>query len=108
MQKKRTMKNDNNRLDSTAFEDEPSGHVRFDDRGRAVWDTWSAKALDNPALELDEGINIPRANARVNVFASKRGYNPYDSGLIGKSSKPRKKDLRALSDWIQREKQRRS
>jgi hypothetical protein len=101
------MNNDNNSWRSTPYDDTPSGHARFDDRGNAVWESWSAKALDNPDLALDEAVNQPRANAPLNVFGVKRGYNPYDSGFIGKSQKPRKKDLRALSDWIQREKQRR-
>lgn len=101
------MKNDNNRWRSTPFDAQPSGHVGYDDRGNAVWDTWSAKALDNPDLALDDAVNQPRANARLNPGATKRGYDPYDSGLIGKSQRPRKKNLRALSEWIQREKQRR-
>jgi hypothetical protein len=95
------MNNDKSRWHSTPFEDEPSGQVSFDDRGNAVWDTWSGKALDHPGLELDEAVNQPRANCRLNAFATKCGYNPYDSGLIGKKQKPRKKDLRALSKWIE-------
>ena len=39
---------------SPDHEDEPSGQVRFDDRGNAVWDTWSGKALEHPGLALDE------------------------------------------------------
>jgi len=101
------MKNDNNSWRSGPFDSHPSGHVRHDDRGHAVWDTWSAKALDNPDLALDEAVNQPRANAPLNTGALKSGYNPYDSGFIGKTRQRRKKDLRALSDWIQREKQRR-
>jgi hypothetical protein len=101
------MHNDKNRWHSTPLEDEPSGQVRFDDRGNAVWDTGSGEALDHPGLALDEAVNQPRANAPLNVFATKRGYNPYDSGVIGKNSKPRKKDLRALSKWIELEKRRR-
>lgn len=89
---------------SPDHEDEPSGQVRFDDRGNAVWDSWSGKALEHPGLALDDMVNHPRANARVNAFGNKVGYNPYDSGMLGKDPKPRKKDLRALSRWIELEK----
>ena len=101
------MHNDKNRWQSTPFEYDPSGQVRFDDRGNAVWDTWSGKALDHPGLALDEAVNHPRANARLNAFAATCGYNPYDSGVIDKNRKPHKKDLRALSRWIELEKRRR-
>ena len=101
------MHNDKNHRQAMPFEDEPSGQVSFDDRGNAVWDTWRGHALDHPGLALDEVLNQPRANVRLNAFAAKCGYNPYDSGMIDMSRKPRKKDLRALSKWIERERRRR-
>jgi hypothetical protein len=35
----------------------------------------------------------------------KKGYNPYDSGKLGKQAGPRKKDLRKLSEWMKLRKQ---
>jgi hypothetical protein len=36
-----------------------------------------------------------------------KGYNPYDSGKLGRAgpAPPKKKDLRKLSDWLQLKKQ---
>ncbi|HZF26371.1 MAG TPA: hypothetical protein VEZ88_08920 [Steroidobacteraceae bacterium] len=98
------MSNDNDGWISPDFEDEPSGQVRFDDRGNAVWEAW--RRLEHPSLALDDTVNHPRANARVNAFGAKVGYNPYDSGMLDKDKKPRKRDLRALSKWIELEKRR--
>jgi hypothetical protein len=99
---------DDDGWNSPDHEAEPSGQVRFDDRGNAVWETWRGKRLEHPGLELDDTVNQPRANARVNAFGAKIGYNPYDSGMLGKDAKPRKKDLRALSKWIEAEKRRKA
>ena len=99
------MNNDNNYRRASALDDEPSGRVSFDDRGNAVWQAW--QRLDHPDLSLDDLVNHPRANARVNALGVKRGYDPYDSGVLGKRGQRRKKDLRALSKWIELEKRRR-
>ncbi len=34
-----------------------------------------------------------------------KGYNPYDSGKLGKTGAPKKKDLKKLSDWLKLKKQ---
>jgi hypothetical protein len=35
-----------------------------------------------------------------------KGYNPYDSGKLGKQPEPpKKKDLKKLSDWLKLKKQ---
>lgn len=96
------MINDNDFSRAAELEDEPSGHVTFDDRGNAVWQAW--ERLDNPNLSLDDTVNHPRANARVNAFGAKCGYNPYDSGVLGKGRQRQKTDLRALSRWIELQK----
>ena len=96
-----------------------SGRVTFDDRGNAVWD-WQLKTgqfsaetstqrlrkLDNPSLSLAEDAPTPFEKVKANPLGTKKGYNPYDSGKLGKTAAaPKKKDLRRLSDWFKLKKQ---
>jgi hypothetical protein len=92
--------------------DNPSGHVGRDDRGNAVWQ-WAGREaaspvnLEMPTLSLaDEEPPTPLGNARLNTVATKAGYNPYESGLILKKDRPRRRDLRQLSRWIEQQKKR--
>jgi hypothetical protein len=86
---------------------EPSGRVRFDERGNAVWETWRGRRLEHPGLSIveDEALS-PAGAAPVNVKGGRIGYNPYESGMVKKKTDqvPKKKDLRALSQWIQLQK----
>jgi hypothetical protein len=93
-----------------------TGRVGFDDRGNAVFE-WASKdlsrhgedadkarsrALDNPTLSLMD--DEPKANAPIqeNRKGHRVGYNPYESGMLGKKKEPpKKRDLRALSTWIE-------
>ncbi len=79
---------------------EPSGQVRFDDRGNAVWETSRHQRLEHPALALAEE-QAPRDTLKTNGGGLKTGYNPYDSGTLPKATRRRNKDLRALSKWIE-------
>ena len=79
---------------------EPSGQVRFDDRGNAVWVTGRYQRLEHPALELAQEQS-PRNTLKTNGTGLKAGYDPYDSGMLPKASYRRRKDLRALSRWIE-------
>jgi hypothetical protein len=96
-----------------------SGRVKFDDRGNAVWD-WQLKTgqfslesstqrlrkLDNPSLSLAEDAPTPFDKVKSNPLGTKKGYNPYDSGKLGKTAAAaKKKDLRRLSDWFKIKKQ---
>jgi hypothetical protein len=84
-----------------------SGRVTFDDRGNAVWDTGRRKGVRvNPSLTLVDEQDSPLGEARNNSTGARKGYNPYESGLLASNKKkkeePRKrKDLAALSKWIQ-------
>lgn len=83
-----------------------SGRVTFDDRGNAVWDTGRRKGVrENPGLSLVDEEDSPLGEVRHNRVGVKKGYNPYESGLLAdkkKKEEPRKrKDLAALSKWIQ-------
>jgi hypothetical protein len=93
--------------------DLPTGRVQFDDRGNAVWEwavgtgafgrevsTARLKKLENPTLSLADDAPTPFDKVKSNPLGTKKGYNPYDSGKLGKQSAPRKKDLRKLGQWL--------
>lgn len=99
--------------------DKSSGRVKFDDRGNAVWEwqlgtgtfgtevsTQTLEKLEHPALSIaDEGPS-PFETVRANPLGTKKGYDPYDSGRLGKKpGAPQKKDLRRLSEWLKLKKQ---
>lgn len=95
-----------------------SGRVKFDDRGNAVWEwamstgafgrdvsTARLRTLDHPALSIADD-SVPHTEmVRANPLGAKKGYDPYDSGKLGKGPPPRKKDLRRLSEWLKLKKQ---
>ncbi len=101
-----------------------SGRVRFDDRGNAIWE-WSVatgkfgrdvstgrlKSLEHPALSIVDDAAAPAPTqppaVRPNPLGTKKGYDPYDSGKLGKPKDgPRKRtDLRRLSEWMKLKKQ---
>jgi hypothetical protein len=96
-----------------------TGRVKFDDRGNAIWE-WSIATgafgreisedrlhkLEHPALSLAEDAPTPVETVRANPLGTKKGYNPYDSGKLGKpQAPPRKTDLRRLSEFIKLKKQ---
>jgi hypothetical protein len=96
-----------------------TGRVKFDDRGNAVWE-WSVatgafgrevstqrmQRLEHPALSLADDGPTPNETVRANPLGTKKGYDPYDSGKLGKKPGPPKKtDLRRLSEVIRLKKQ---
>jgi hypothetical protein len=97
--------------------DEP-GRISRDDEGNVSWqwsndevlqadDTLGAaermRALVDPKLDVveDEDLNPVKPNPK----GLKKGYNPYDSGALGKDSWKKKKNLRELSKWIELKRQ---
>ncbi|HET9693698.1 MAG TPA: hypothetical protein VFP48_04895 [Steroidobacteraceae bacterium] len=95
--------------------DEP-GRLEMDDRGNVTWhwsddenlqadDTLGAaeriRALVRPDLDVQEEPDNPLSPAQGNTKGLKTGYNPYNSGALGKQSWKKKKDLRQLSKWIE-------
>ena len=97
-----------------------TGRVQFDDRGNAIWE-WSIatgafgrevttermQRLEHPALSLAEDSPTPMETVRSNPLGTKKGYDPYDSGKLGKApgAPPKKTDLRKLSEVIKLKKQ---
>jgi hypothetical protein len=96
-----------------------SGRVQFDERGTAVWE-WSISTgafgrevstqrlqkLEHPALSIADDAPTPIETVRANPHGTKKGYDPYDSGKLGKSAEaPRKKDLRRLDEALQLKRQ---
>ncbi|MCU0976415.1 MAG: hypothetical protein MUC71_08915 [Steroidobacteraceae bacterium] len=64
-----------------------------------------SRLLDDDQLEVEEtpSAGPGRAVAR-NPAGLKKGYDPYESGLLEKKERRKKKDLRALSEWIKAKK----
>jgi hypothetical protein len=96
-----------------------TGRVQFDARGNAIWE-WSIatgafgrevsterlQRLEHPALSIADDAPTPFDTVRPNPLGTKTGYNPYDSGKLGKApAPPRKKDLRRLSEFLKLKKQ---
>jgi hypothetical protein len=96
-----------------------TGRVQFDERGNAIWEwaiatgafgrevsTERLQKLENPGLSLAEDAPTPSQRVKANPMGAVKGYNPYDSGKLGKLPEaPRKKDLKKLSDWLKLKKQ---
>ncbi|HEX3396756.1 MAG TPA: hypothetical protein VHS76_08635 [Steroidobacteraceae bacterium] len=98
--------------------DKSTGRVRFDERGNAVWEwqlttgafgvevsTQRLQKLEHPALSIADDAPTPFETVRSNPLGTKKGYDPYDSGRLGKKAAPVKKDLRKLSEWLKLKKQ---
>jgi hypothetical protein len=97
------------RPDFSAANADPTGHVTRDDRGNAVWqwarDVNAVPRLEHSGLSIVEDEATPLGTVRLNKVATKSGYNPYESGLIEKKGRARKRDLQELSRWIELRKQ---
>ena len=95
-----------------------AGQLGIDDRGNVTWQ-WAddgelraddavgamerLSALDDPDLRIeDDPATAARARERVKLppKGPERGYSPYNSGMLNRTEHPKKKDLRALSEWI--------
>jgi hypothetical protein len=105
--------------DALPMDGKRSGRVKFDERGNAIWE-WSIatgafgrevstdrlKKLENDALSLADDAPTPFDGVKPNPLGVVKGYNPYDSGKLGKTRQPPKKtDLRKLGDWLKLKKQ---
>jgi hypothetical protein len=91
------------------------GRLGVDDRGNVTWQ-WAdddalrandsvgqlerMRALDPPGLRIQDDAAVVRAKVRLPPKGPERGYSPYNSGLLNRTEPPKKKDIRALSEWI--------
>lgn len=96
--------------------DNEPGRLGVDDRGNVTWE-WTDKddlladdtlggaervrALVDPKLQVADDPDDPLNPAQSNPKGLKSGYNPYNSGALGKQSWKKKKNLRELSKWIE-------
>jgi len=97
---------DLDQTDSPGTSGTPSGDgVR---RGAGLGSSGTVRRLlENDALGFTE--DDARGTTRriqPNPAGLKKGYDPYDSGMLLKKQWKKKKDLRALSSWIQQKKRR--
>ena len=92
------------------------GRLGVDDRGNVTWE-WSdvdelkaddtlgdaqrVRALVDPNLQVADDPDDPLNPAQSNPKGLKTGYNPYNSGALGKQSWKKKKNLKELSKWIE-------
>lgn len=97
--------------------DGDAGRLGLDDRGNVTWewneeepdlvadDTLGAaervRALVDPRLQVKEDDDDPLNPIQSNPKGLKTGYNPYNSGALGKQSWKKKKNLKELSKWIE-------
>lgn len=93
----------------------PSGRPRRNDRGKALYGTENRHVrpgTDDSDPELLESFNHPGLSTveddspsgspiRGNEKGLTRGYNPYNSGNLYKTSYKKKRDMRELSKWIE-------
>lgn len=96
--------------------DADPGRLGLDDRGNVTWE-WKdegellvddalggaerIRALVDPKLKVKDDDEDPSSPVRSNPKGLKSGYNPYNSGALGKQEWKKKKNLRELSKWIE-------
>jgi len=92
------------------------GQLGTDDRGNVTWE-WADKAdlqaddslgaaervraLVDPKLGVLDEQDSAANPVTVNPKRLKTGYNPYNSGALGKQTWKKKKNLKELSKWIE-------
>jgi hypothetical protein len=94
--------------------DATPGLLDVDDRGDITWqwkqdesllteDTLGAAARVRALLDVEIDLEDvdPAPHEPLNPKGLVQGYDPYQSGLLLKKERKRKRDLRALSAWVE-------
>ncbi len=85
------------------------GKIEFDELGNAIWVPSGAtvsgdvmlRLLDDPNLAIsDDFARNTNRLVQQNPQGLRKGYDPYDSGMLAKKQYKKKKDLKKLSGWI--------
>ena len=85
------------------------GKIEIDELGNAVWvpntaavsESMMLRLLEDPGLAItDDSRQAVNEPVKANPQGLKKGYDPYDSGMLAKKNFKKKKDLRRLSAWI--------
>ena len=101
---------------ATPAKPDAPGRLGIDDRGNVTWE-WASEtdlladdapgnaervqALVDRAMKVEDDLDDPpHALAPGTPRGLKTGYDPYDSGELGKQSYRKKKDLKEFSKWI--------
>jgi hypothetical protein len=102
-------------VESRAQKPSQPGQIAFDDRGNAIYE-WREdyltedsaagerardKALAHPGLAIVEDEGPANSPIRNNTKGLRNGYNPYESGQLGKAEWKKKRNLKQLSEWIE-------
>ena len=77
------------------------------DRHRRIWpgSQHAAAAKARAPGPVDRRRSTAPNAVRVNPLGAKKGYDPYDSGKLGKKPEKQKNDLRKLGEWLKLKKQ---
>lgn len=94
--------------------DDAPGQLGVDDRGNVTW-TWKqddalladdtlgaaerVRALLDPSLELKDDDPTPLDPRNTKGLTV--GYDPYQSGVLSRKERKKKRDMRALSEWVE-------
>jgi len=92
-----------------------SGKPKRNERGKALYGTESRhvrpsadeadpeflESFNHPGLSTVDDDGPSNAPIRGNEKGLTRGYNPYNSGNLYKTTYKKKRDMRKLSDWIE-------
>jgi hypothetical protein len=87
-----------------------AGKIEFDELGNPVWVPFGggtkeeviARLLNEDKFSLQQdpkGGTLDRIQS--NPVGLKKGYDPYDSGLLNKDKFKKKRNMRELSKWIE-------
>jgi len=99
------------RLDEGA--NDGQGRIEYDELGNAVWVPYRGVSGQEALKRLlnDDTLAITDDNSKGTIRRIQenraglgKGYDPYDSGLLLKKTRKKKKNLRALSEWIVKQK----